>query len=135
MPVPNPAPVYRILHIDNLSVCLNRRGIYAPNFTPNDGLNYRTIHNVDIQNHRRTMCLNCGPCGTVHDYVAFYFGYLSPMLFQLNTERVEGILKVRHLLSILCPRFRTSAKQVWILSSPTVTELLLTQSGTMIWQT
>ena len=93
MPIPNPAPIYRILHIDNLSVCLNRRGIYAPNFTPDDGLNYRTIHNEDIQNHRRTMCLNCGPCGTVHDYVAFYFGYLSPMLFQLKTGRVEGYIE------------------------------------------
>lgn len=90
MPVPSPTPIYRITHIDNLEIFLNRRGIYAPNFTPNDGMNYRTIHNADIQNHRRTMCLNCGPCGTVHDYVAFYFGYLSPMLFQLKTGKVEG---------------------------------------------
>ncbi|MBI5406295.1 MAG: DUF4433 domain-containing protein [Nitrospirae bacterium] len=36
------------------------------------------------------MRLKHGPCGVVHDYVAFYFGYLSPMLLQLKTGRVEG---------------------------------------------
>lgn len=35
-------------------------------------------------------CVLCGPGGTVHDYVPFYFGYLSPMLLQLKTDRVEG---------------------------------------------
>jgi len=89
MPIPSPTPIYRIIHIDNLDICLRRRGLYAPNFTPNDGLDYRTIHNTDIQRERQAVCLNCGPCGTVHDYVPFYFGYLSPMLLQLKTGRVE----------------------------------------------
>src|SRR5207248_2166584 len=30
------------------------------------------------------------PCGTLHDYVPFYFGYLSPMLLQLKTGHVAG---------------------------------------------
>ncbi len=77
MPVPSPTPIYRIIHIDNLDICLRRRGLYAPNFTPDDGLDYRTIHNTDIQRQRQTLCLNCGPCGVVHDYVPLYFGYLS----------------------------------------------------------
>lgn len=90
MPIPSPTPIYRIIHIDNLDICLRRRGLYAPNFTPNDGLDYRTIHNTDIQRKRQAFCLNCGSCGTVHDYVPFYFGYLSPMLQQLKTGQVEG---------------------------------------------
>ncbi|HPL66622.1 MAG TPA: DUF4433 domain-containing protein [Smithellaceae bacterium] len=90
MPIPSPTPIYRIIHIDNLDIYLHRRGLYAPNFEPTDGLDYRTIHNTDIQRQRQALCLNCGPCGVVHDYVPFYFGYLSPMLLQLKTDRVEG---------------------------------------------
>lgn len=90
MPVPTPTPIYRLMHIDNLEVCLKQAGLYAPNFTPKNSLVYRTIHNTDIQRNRQSYCLKHGPCGVVHDYVAFYFGYLSPMLLQLKTSQVEG---------------------------------------------
>jgi hypothetical protein len=90
MPVPIPTPIYRLIHGDNLEICLRRGGIHAPNFTPNDGLCYTTIHNTDIQMQRRIRSIPCGPCGVVHDYVSFYFGPRSPMLFQLHTGRVEG---------------------------------------------
>jgi len=90
MAVPNPTPIYRFMHVDNLHVCLQRGGLHAPNHTPNDGLQYKTIHNADIQSERHTREIGCGPCGVVHDYVAFYFGYLSPMLLQLKTGQVDG---------------------------------------------
>lgn len=90
MAVPEPTPIFRFIHVDNLEICLRRGELHAPNYTPQDGLVYRTIHNVDIQNQRRVTPIPCGPGGTVHDYVSFYFGYLSPMLFQLHTGRVEG---------------------------------------------
>ena len=54
----------------------------------NNGHDYRVIHNVDIQKMRRQRQIPCGPCGTMHDYVAFYFGPHSPMLLQLHTGRV-----------------------------------------------
>jgi hypothetical protein len=88
--VPSPTPILRILHIDNLPVVLQRGGLHAPTCCPNDGLNYKTIHNVDIQNQRSVRPIPCGPRGVIHDYVAFYFGYLSPMMFQLKTGRVVG---------------------------------------------
>src|SRR6266481_4453319 len=90
MPPPNPTPILRIIHIDNLRTLIQRGGLHATNHTPNDGFPYRTIHNVDIQNIRRIKPISCDPCGTMHDYVPFYFGYLSPMLFQLKTGRVPG---------------------------------------------
>lgn len=90
MPVPNPTPIYRFIHIDNLRVCLERRGLYAPNHCPDDGLTYRTIHNEEVQNKRHVTSIPCGPGGTIHDYVPFYFGYLSPMLLNLKTGRVSG---------------------------------------------
>src|ERR1041385_3213159 len=90
MSVPNPPPIYRIVHVDCLRTLLRRGGLHAANHAPHDGLAYRTIHNVDIQGQRRIRNIPCGPCGTLHDCVPFYFGYLSPMLLQLKTGRVAG---------------------------------------------
>jgi len=90
MSVPLPTPIFRIMHVDCLRTVLQRGGLHAADHTPKDGLTYRTIHNVDIQGRRHIRSIPCGPCGTLHDYVPFYFGYLSPMLFQLKTGRVAG---------------------------------------------
>jgi len=90
MKMPHPTPVYRIMHVDNLATCLHRRALYSPNHAPSDGLPCRTIHNQDIQEVRRARALRRGPGGVVHDYVAFYFGPRSPMLYQLHTGWVAG---------------------------------------------
>ena len=90
MAVPQPTPILRLVHADNLNVYLRRGGLHAPNFTPNDGLRYKTIHNIDIQAERGISLVRCGPCGNIHDYVPFYFGPLSPMMLQLKTGRVQG---------------------------------------------
>ena len=87
---PNPTYIYRLAHVDNLPTLLRRGALHAANHTPPDDLPYRTIHNVSIQVARHTRPVPCGPQGTMHDYVPFYFGYLSPMLFQLKTGRVTG---------------------------------------------
>jgi hypothetical protein len=76
--------------VDNLRTILARGGLHSTNHTPNDGLPYRVIHNRDIQNVRHARPMPCGAGGTMHDYVPFYFGYLSPMLLQLKTGRVAG---------------------------------------------
>jgi len=89
MPMPRPTAIYRLMHLDNLPVILEHGGVHAPNFFPADGYEYRAIHNLDIQKVRRQRPVPCGPGGTVHDYVAFYFGPRSPMLLQLHTGRVE----------------------------------------------
>lgn len=90
MDMPIPTPIYRIIHVDNLEPCIYRGALCAPNHTPDDGLPYRAIHNVEIQNVRRARTIPCGPRGVVHDYVAFYFGPRSPMLYQLHTGWVDG---------------------------------------------
>jgi hypothetical protein len=90
MSVPLPTPVFRIVHVDCLRTLLRRGALHAVNHTPKDGLPYRTIHNVDIQGQRHISSIPCGPRGNLHDYIPFYFGYLSPMLLQLKTGRVMG---------------------------------------------
>ena len=88
--IPDPTPILRFIHIDNLEIYLRRGGLHAPNFTPNDGLQYKTIHNVNIQHSRHQRQINCGPGGVLHDYIPFYFGELSPMMLQLKTGQVTG---------------------------------------------
>ncbi|MCD6308641.1 MAG: DUF4433 domain-containing protein [Candidatus Latescibacteria bacterium] len=90
MTMPVPTPIYRIMHIDNLPTCLKRGALHATNHVPGDGLPYRTIHNVSIQKLRQREPIPCGPGGTIHDYVPFYLGPRSPMLYQLHTGWVEG---------------------------------------------
>jgi hypothetical protein len=90
MAQPIPTRILRFIHVDNLCIYLRRGGIHAPNCAPDDGLVYRTNHNADIQEQRRIRQIPCGPGGVVHDYVPFYFGYLSPMMLQLKTGQVSG---------------------------------------------
>ena len=89
-PIPNPIPLYRIVHVDTLPTLLTRGALHAPNSTPQDGLPYRTIHSVSVQASRHLNQIGCGPRGTSHDYVPFYFGPLSVMLLNLKTDRVDG---------------------------------------------
>lgn len=88
--VPAPIIIYRLVHMNTLPTLIERGGLHAPNFTPTDGLPYRTIHNLQVQASRRLTTIPCGPGGTIHDYVPFYFGPLSPMLLNLKTGRVAG---------------------------------------------
>ena len=87
---PNPTWLYRLVHVDNLSTLLTRGALHAPHTTLNDGLPYRSIHNVSVQANRHVKTIPCGPGGTIHDYVPFYFGPLSVMLLNLKTGRVAG---------------------------------------------
>jgi hypothetical protein len=86
---PNPTPIYRITHFKNLETILKRDGIYAPNMTPNDGLAHMAIHHLSIQNQRACTLVPCGPRGTVHDYVPFYFGPKAPMLYSIYRNNVQ----------------------------------------------
>jgi hypothetical protein len=103
MPIPSPTPIYRIIHVDNLKLYLERGKIHSPNDDPKDGLEYRTIHDENIQSARREWTIPCGPKGVLHDYVPFYFGTRSPMLLRLKTGRVlhyhEGQEPIIYLVS------------------------------------
>ena len=87
---PIPTPIYRLVHLESLDVCLARGAIHAPNHVPADGRVYRPLHRHDVQEARRTHAIPAGPGGSAHDYVPFYFGPRSVMLFQLHTGWVPG---------------------------------------------
>lgn len=87
---PQPTPIFRLVHVDCLHTLLTRGILHAPNCTPDDGLPYRTIHDLSVQSSRRVKAVPCGPGGTVHDYLPFYFGARSVMLLKLKTGQVAG---------------------------------------------
>lgn len=87
---PDPTPIFRIVHLDNLAPCLDEGGLWAPNHAPAKGRSWRAIHNVELQTKRGDRPVPCGPGGSLHDYVPFYLGPRSPMLFQLHTGQVAG---------------------------------------------
>ena len=87
---PVPSPILRFTHVDNLDTIIRRGGLHAPNHVPDDGLTYRFCHSAEVQSARAEVPVHLGPGGTIHDYVPFYFGYLSPMMLNLKTGRVEG---------------------------------------------
>lgn len=86
--VPYPTPIFRILHIDALDTVLKRGAMHAGNFTPKDGLPYKAIHDTGIQDYRRIFCVPDGR--SLHDFLPFYFGPRSPMLYRLYMNSVEG---------------------------------------------
>lgn len=87
---PNPTWLYRLVHVDNIATLLSRGVLHAPHCTPADGLPYRPIHDVAVQEKRHIQPIPCGPGGTVHDYLPFYFGPHSVMLLNLKTDRVAS---------------------------------------------
>src|SRR5262245_2002255 len=90
MAPPNPTAIYRFVHIDNLDTLIRRGALHAPNHVPSDGLPYRFCHDPEVQGARAAVTIPVGPGGTIHDYVPFYFGYLSPMMLRLKTGQVSG---------------------------------------------
>ena len=87
---PEPTPILRFVHVNNLPTLIHCGGLHAPNASPTTGLPYRSIHDTEVQGARANVTIDCGPGGVITDYVPFYFGYLSPMMFKLKTGRVSG---------------------------------------------
>jgi hypothetical protein len=82
---PDPTPIYRIVHIDNLPTIIARGALHAPSSVPNDGLPWISIHATSVQADRGQSVVRCGPRGRIRDYVGFYFGPRSPMLYRVHT--------------------------------------------------
>lgn len=88
--VPNPTSILRFVHVDNLPTIIERGGLHSPNTMPDDRLPYHPIHGREVHAARAEIAIPCGRGGTIHDYVPFYFGPLSPMMLMLKTGWVEG---------------------------------------------
>lgn len=82
MPIPNPIYLYRIIHIDNLKYILQTGVITSPTSDFADP-NYIGIGDASLKLERKIREIPVEPFGTFSDYVAFYFGSRSPMLYEI----------------------------------------------------
>ncbi|MBD1363397.1 DUF4433 domain-containing protein [Mucilaginibacter sp. ZT4R22] len=81
MSLPGKIWLYRITHIHNLLYIL-QNGIYtstSPHFDPN----YKNIGDSSLINYRKGLDACDPPGGKLSEYVPFYLGPRSPMLYQI----------------------------------------------------
>ena len=87
---PNPAPIYHITPIENLRRILEAGELRAKEALDREDTGYANIAHRTIQDRRAHTPVPCGPGGWLHDYVPFYFGPRSPMLYTISRGNVEG---------------------------------------------
>jgi len=78
-------PIYRMVHIDCLPTLLARATIHAPTRAPDDGRPYQSIHADDVRQQRAGLRVPFTPRSTIGDFVGFYLGPRSPMLYRIHT--------------------------------------------------
>lgn len=87
---PRPTPIYHITDLSNLSAILDAGGLQCCNVMRGAGQSYTSIAYDSIQDRRSRTIVPCGPRGTLHDYVPFYFAPRSPMLYTIWRGNVPG---------------------------------------------
>ncbi len=94
--VPDTIGVYRITHIDNLQTIL-QKGIFAANFAPDDA-SYKFIADRDLTDRRKDKPIPLEGHSVLGDYVPFYFGERSPMLYTIHRKMPTSQEEVIYLL-------------------------------------
>jgi len=79
MPVPKPTYIYRLIHRENLQILIDEGKLVASNFSTNE--NYISIGETTLIRQRGDKQIAIAPFGTMKDYISFYFGMRSPMLY------------------------------------------------------
>ena len=88
--VPQPTPIFHITNIDNLFLILAGGTLRTIADLKATGVAYTSIAHQNIQDRRAYTLVPCGPGGCLHEYVPFYFGARSPMLYTISLGNVEG---------------------------------------------
>lgn len=83
MSIPERKYLYRIIHIDNLKYILSIGKLTCPSHLEADQ-NYVGIGDNSLKQSRSNKQIQITPYGTFSDYVAFYFGYRAPMLYNIK---------------------------------------------------
>lgn len=93
---PDPTYIFHITALGNLRMILEAGELRAKRRLEQDDTGYTNIAHMTIQEQRTHTPVPCGPGGVLHDYVPFYFGPRSPMLFTLSKGNVEGFRDGQH---------------------------------------
>jgi hypothetical protein len=100
--IPNTVYVFRIIHVSNVEYLLTH-GIFTKQSDQADP-DYINIGDGTLIAQRKDYPVDISPPGgTLGEYIPFYFGPLSPMLFNIKTGfRRIGILSQEDILYICC---------------------------------
>lgn len=82
--------IYHITHIEHLATILAEGGLWCDRESATKGLIKAGIAHQHIKDRRARRMVPVGAGGTLADYVPFYFGPRSPMLYAIHTNNVEG---------------------------------------------
>lgn len=93
--------IYRMIHIENLPRLLEWGGDWSQNQATQRGLSKRPIHHTDIMDARQRATIDVPPRGVVADYVPFYFGPRSPMLYAIKNGKVEGCKDQKEIIYLV----------------------------------
>ena len=93
--------IYRMIHIENLPRLLEWSGDWAQSEAKKRGLSKRPIHHTDIMDARERASIDVPPGGVVADYVPFYFGPRSPMLYAIKQGKVEGCKDQKEIIYLV----------------------------------
>ena len=88
--VPQPTPIFHITNIDNLSLIVASGALRTIAELTATDVAYTSIAHPSIQDRRTYTQVSCGPGGCLHEYVPYYFGVRSPMLYTINLGNIEG---------------------------------------------
>jgi len=82
-PRPEPTQIVHFTHLRNLPGIVEE-GIWSDADCRDRGLTEFEVGDLDIRERRLNLPIGCGPGGCVGDFVPFYFGPRSPMMFRLK---------------------------------------------------
>lgn len=71
--------IFRIIHKENLQILIDENKLVAPNYATNK--KYIPIGEQQLIKLRGDKKVKLEPHGTLRDYISFYFGVRSPMLY------------------------------------------------------
>lgn len=81
--IPSSVYLYRIIHVENLEFILDEQELRCPNHTESDP-NYIGIGDTTLIQSRGSKIIQLTPGGSFRDYISFYFGSRSPMLYEIK---------------------------------------------------
>jgi len=81
--------IFRIIHYKNLNYIL-KNGIFCCN-SPHQSSNYIPIGDKALISSRGLKEVPISPFGVLNDYIPFYFGFHSPMLYKIYKGTVDNI--------------------------------------------
>ena len=88
-PASQDVPLYGVTH-GRMLPSLAEHGILCRRAVRAQGVDFQTISNEEIEELRSQTIVPCGPRGSLHEYVPFYFGPRSPMMYRISCRNLPS---------------------------------------------